>query len=46
MKPKDVRDKGISKQTLWNVKEKIKDKKIFKHNSKPLKKLKELYITK
>ncbi|MGC8699326.1 MAG: hypothetical protein ACP5RE_04030, partial [Candidatus Acidifodinimicrobium sp.] len=46
LKPKDVRDKGISKQTLWNVKEKIRDKKIFKHNSKPLKKLKELYITK
>jgi len=28
-KPKDVRDKGISKQTLWNIKERIRKNEIL-----------------
>ena len=33
IKPKDVRDKGISKQTLWNIKERIR-KNEMKYRSK------------
>ena len=46
LKPKDVRDEGISKKTLWNVNEKVINKKILKYNSKPLRILRGLYITK
>jgi len=28
LKPKDVKDKGISKQTLWNIKERIRKNEI------------------
>jgi len=28
LKPKDVRDKGISKQTLWNIKGRIRKNEI------------------
>jgi len=35
LKPKDVRDKGISKQTLWNIKKRI-HKNEMKYNSKAL----------
>ena len=32
LKPKDVRDEGISKRTLWNIKHKIRNKKISNTN--------------
>ena len=34
LKPKDVKKFGISKQTLWNAKEKIRLKKIDKISAK------------
>ncbi|MEM4778159.1 MAG: hypothetical protein QW062_01785, partial [Thermoplasmatales archaeon] len=40
LKPKDVRDKGISKQTLWNIKQKIRNNKNFRYNSTPIKAIK------
>jgi len=36
LKPKDVRNKGISKQTLWNIKERIR-KNEMKYRSKAFK---------
>ncbi len=42
----DVKDKGISKKTLWNIKHKIRNNENFKHKSKPMETLKELYIMK
>jgi len=42
LKPKDVRDKGISKQTLWNIKERIR-KNEMKYRSKALKEIYKAY---
>jgi len=42
LKPKDVRDKGISKQTLWNIKERIR-KNEMKYISKALKEIYKVY---
>jgi len=42
LKPKDVRDKGISKQTLWNIKERIR-KNEMKYKSKTLKGIYKVY---
>jgi len=42
LKPKDVRDKGISKQTLWNIKERIR-KNEMKYRSKALKEIYKVY---
>jgi len=42
LKPKDVRDKGISKQTLWNIKERIR-KNEMKYKSKALKGIYKVY---
>jgi len=42
LKPKDVRDKGISKQTLWNIKERIR-KNEMKYKSKALKELYKIF---
>ena len=42
LKPKDVKDKGISKQTLWNIKERIR-KNEMKYRSKALKEIYEVY---
>jgi len=42
LKPKDVRDKGISKQTLWNIKERIR-KNEMKYKSKALKEIYKAY---
>jgi hypothetical protein len=46
LKPKNVRDEGISKRTLWNIKHKIRNNENFKHKSKPMKILNEIYVTK
>jgi len=42
LKPKDVRDKGISKQTLWNIKKRIR-KNEMKYKSKTLKGIYKVY---
>ena len=42
LKPKDVRDKGISKQTLWNIKKRIR-KNEMKYRSKALKEIYKVY---
>jgi len=42
LKPKDVKDKGISKQTLWNIKERIR-KNEMKYRSKALKEIYKVY---
>ena len=42
LKPKDVRDKGISKQTLWNIKKRIR-KNEMKYRSKALKGIYKVY---
>jgi len=42
IKPKDVKDKGISKQTLWNIKERIR-KNEMKYKSKALKEIYKVY---
>ena len=42
LKPKDVRDKGISKQTLWNIKKRIR-KNAMKYKSKALKGIYKVY---
>jgi hypothetical protein len=42
LKPKDVKDKGISKQTLWNIKERI-CKNEMKYRSKALKGIYKVY---
>ena len=42
LKPKDVRDKGISKQNLWNIKERIR-KNEMKYKSKALKEIYKVY---
>jgi len=42
LKPKDVRGKGISKQTLWNIKERI-SKNEMKYKSKALKGIYKVY---
>jgi len=42
LKPKDVRDKGISKQTLWNIKKRIR-KNEMKYRSKALKGIHKVY---
>ena len=42
LKPKDVRDKGISKQNLWNIKKRIR-KNEMKYISKPLKGIYKVY---
>jgi len=42
LKPKDVRDKGISKQTLWNIKKRIR-KNEMKYRSKVLKEIYKVY---
>jgi len=42
LKPKDVKDKGISKQTLWNIKERIR-KNEMKYKSKALKGIYKVY---
>ena len=42
LKPKDVRDKGISKQTLWNIKKRIL-KNVIKYKSKTLKGIYKVY---
>ena len=42
LKPKDVKDKGISKQTLWNIKERIR-KNEMKYRSKVLKEIYKVY---
>jgi hypothetical protein len=42
LKPKDVRDKGISKQTLWNIKERIR-KNEMKYKSKALKEIYKIF---
>ena len=46
LKPRDVKDVGISKKTLWNIKHKIRNNENFKHKSKPLRTLRKLYIMK
>ena len=43
LKPKDVRDEGISKKTLWNIKERIKTRQL-KNKSKSLKVLHSIYL--
>ena len=42
LKPKDVGDKGISKQTLWNIKKRIY-KNEMKYKSKALKGIYKVY---
>jgi len=42
LKPKDVRDEGISKQTLWNIKERIR-KNEMKYKSKAFKGIYKIY---
>jgi len=42
LKPKDVRDEGISKQTLWNIKKRIL-KNVIKYKSKALKGIYKVY---
>ena len=42
LKLKDVKDKGISKQTLWNIKERI-HKNEMKYRSKALKGIYKVY---
>ena len=42
LKPKDVKDKGISKQTLWNIKKRIR-KNEMKYKSKALKEIYKVY---
>jgi len=42
LKPKDVRDKGISKQNLWNIKKRI-HKNEMKYRSKALKGIYKVY---
>jgi len=42
LKPKDVRDEGISKQNLWNIKKRIL-KNGIKYRSKALKGIYKVY---
>ena len=42
LKPKDVKDKGISKQTLWNNKKRIR-KNEMEYRSKALKEIYKAY---
>jgi len=42
LKPKDVKDKGISKQTLWNNKKRIR-KNEMEYRSKALKEIYKVY---
>jgi len=43
LKPKDVKDKGISKMALWKIKNKIKEGKMLNHKTKIIKILIQLY---
>jgi len=42
LKPKDVKDKGISKQNLWNIKKRIR-KNEMEYRSKALKGIYKVY---
>ena len=42
LRPKDVRNKGISKQTLWNIKKRIR-KNEMKYRSKALNEIYKVY---
>ncbi|MEM3192070.1 MAG: hypothetical protein QW292_08275 [Candidatus Parvarchaeota archaeon] len=43
MKPKDVRDKGISRGALWDVKERIRKGKSLNSKTKVVRILVEIY---
>jgi hypothetical protein len=43
VRPKDVRDKGISKMALWKIKNKIKQEKTLNPKTKIVKILLQLY---
>jgi len=42
LKPKDVKDKGISKQNLWNIKKRIR-KNEMEYRSRALKEIYKVY---
>ena len=45
LKPKDVRDEGISKMALWKVKDRVNSEKILNLKTKIVKILARLYKT-